>query len=306
MPIAPPPPSKQYLASVGKNPDGSPVDVEPDANVAVAPVITSIILGLILTAGWIRLATGFHSFLTVDSVCGSQSDEIELSLVARLFRCNTGTMSLLATLWKKARDLAVTRSKTNRVQTGAKTMILAPIVYGITTWLSSFVGGMGTARLTYDYFSTPDNADVVDEFVDAIPGIMLGWKIVGVVAAFWMFFIGMIAVPLEIAIRALAHLFMCDDCGPASMTFGAGMMSYAFMAATLLGGLQSAVTGDDAVVPIVAIVLLIISWPVCSYVFAPLGTVRKFVSKISTKQSVPDLGSTPGSSTKTGGRRQHR
>lgn len=269
MSIAPPPPSKDYLASVGKDQDGNPINTDPEANVSPGVVIVVVFFGLIATAGWICFATGFDSFLTTKNVCGGSPEVMEMSLVARLFRCSTGGPSALAVLWEWARSMATTSkdaSKKGPAETGAKTMLLAPLVYTGAYALSSLIGGFGTAKLTYEYFTTPDSSNIVSQALDG----MFSWPlfIIGIIAAAYTFFFGMAAVPFEISLRAFSHIFTCEDCGPATMTFGAGMVSYAFMAMALLGGLQLGVTGDDTVVPIVAIVLLLLMPFVCSFVFA--------------------------------------
>ena len=266
MPVAPPPPSHGYLASIGKHSDGTqqkPDDDEPESSPTT--IIVSIITSFIAVAIWIRVAGGFDTFLDAANVCAVPANPevaktIErLSIVRWLFKCSAPDghdASWLAGMWSGLKNVSGAGDDVT-----ALSVLTAPFLYSVGVFLSSTVGGAETAYRIYEYYAypaAPDGAvaELTDDVINVIPGADLWRKALGLFMAMFAFWVGFWLTPMDVSARALVHLVQCTNCGAKCLTGSGGLAAYALFSAAFVSSLAAGLGSSDAIAPVVGALVL--------------------------------------------------
>ena len=249
--IPPPPPSKDYLASIGKDDDGGTPEEPDKPSINLVSQIFLIIFSLVYVYLWGRFAAGFHNFLDPKMLCTGEG-------VIPIISCDDGSpreKDWFTDLW----DAIKKTSKAHPDDpVSVKTLLLVPILYSVGAFFSPLIGALEGGKIGWGWPFTQWWG------TDDFPFAILTYS-----ASFWIAMMGMCVgfwgVSFELPLRVLFHLYSCEDCGLSALSPAAATVLYLIAMSSVWGTICLATSGHTIIKIVLGTIFLLSGFAVYSF-----------------------------------------
>jgi len=194
--LPPPPPSQDYLSSIGKDDDGNTPEEPDQPTINLFSQILLIIFSVVCVYVWGRFAAGFHDFLDPSTLCAGEG-------LVSMLSCEDGVPrkdDWFTQLWDTLKDTSGAGPKKT---VDLKTFAFVPLLYGVGTFASPLIAALEGAKIGWQWTLKQWWGELFIPF--------------SYFAAFWIAFaamcVGFWGVSIEIPLRAAMHIYSCSDCG---------------------------------------------------------------------------------------------
>ena len=245
--LPPPPPSQNYLSSIGKDEDGSTPEEPEQPSINLFSQILLIVFSIVYVYLWGRFAAGFHNFLDPSVMCTGEG-------LVPILSCDDGTPrdnDWFTQLWTTLKD---TSGADPKEPVGLKTFALVPLLYGVGTFFSPAIAALEGAKIGWQW--------TLEQWWGKL------FMPLSYFPAFWIALlgcgVGYWGVSFEVPLRALMHIYNCDDCGLSALSPATVTAMYLVAMCSVWGSVCLATAGHTVIKIVLGTIFLLSGFAVYS------------------------------------------